>query len=491
VSLGGSRPPIAWRPMLAVLAIDSVLLTATLTQYGYHRDELYFRLLAAHPDWGYVDQAPFTPLLAKLGIAILGDNLWALRLPAMVFALGAVALTVATTRELGGGRAAQVLAATGASCVFIFIAGHVLLTASPDLVIWLLVLLFATRALQRENTRWWLAAGVAVGVGMYNKELVAILALSVAAGLLLAGPRWHLRNGWLWAGVATALLIGFPNVIYQATHGWPEAAMASALAEHKGHDDRVFFIPFQLVLIGLTVTPIWIAGLVRILRDVRFERVRALGWAYLVACALVLWTGGQPYYTFGLLAFLYAAGCVITAEWAKARAGRWAAAIGAVAVSGVTAVIVAVPILPIQSVRGPIAYVNQTARDSIGWPAYVSEVAEVYHGLPPVQRARTVIVTDNYGEAGALARFGSSYGLPAVYSGQNQLYLYGPPPVSATSVITIGLDHADRHFVHCVVVAHLDDRVGVTNEEQGRSITVCRGPVEPWSRLWPQFQHYD
>jgi hypothetical protein len=39
--------------------------------------------------------------------------------------------------------------------------GHVLITASLDLVVWPLVCLFVIRALMRAEPRWWLAAGAA------------------------------------------------------------------------------------------------------------------------------------------------------------------------------------------------------------------------------------------------------------------------------------------------------------------------------------------
>ena len=87
-----------------MLAVDAAFLAATASSYGYDRDEPHFRVLAAHPAWGYVDQAPLTPMMARLGIARFGDNLAAPRIPVMVCALAAAALTAVMARELGEGR---------------------------------------------------------------------------------------------------------------------------------------------------------------------------------------------------------------------------------------------------------------------------------------------------------------------------------------------------------------------------------------------------
>ena len=78
-----------------------MLLTATSQWYGYHRDELYFLML--RPAWGYVDQPPLTPLIARLfhGIA---EEPWALRIPATICAAVALFVLVQLTREFGGGR---------------------------------------------------------------------------------------------------------------------------------------------------------------------------------------------------------------------------------------------------------------------------------------------------------------------------------------------------------------------------------------------------
>jgi hypothetical protein len=491
-------PRLARLPLAAVSLGVVALLVATINRYGYHRDELYFRLLADHPAWGYVDQPPLTPMLAKVSIAIFGDHLWSIRIVPILCAVAIVLLAALLARELGprerserqglgGDTWAQVLAAAGTCSTLVLVAGHLLFTGSVDLVAWLLVILFALRALLRGEPRWWLAAGLAVGLGLYNKQLIVLLLVGLGAGLLIGGPRRTLLSPWLWAGVGIALVVGAPNLVYQLANDWPQAKMAAALSENKGGEARTLFVPMQLVLLGPLLVPVWVAGWVHLFRT---PAARAFAWTYPVVCVVVLATGGQPYYPFALLILLYAAGCVVASRWAASR-GRRVLLSAAVAVSVAVSVVLALPVWPLRSLPAPIAALNPADRDSVGWPAYVRQVADAYHALPDVDRAVAVLVAGNYGEVGALARYGPAYDLPTVYSGQNELYRFGPPPDSATVVVLVGLSRVTNLFGSCTTVARLDNGVGVSNEEQGRPVLVCRNPHRPWHEMWPGFQHYD
>jgi len=490
----GQLPRFAAGPVAVVTGLCVALLLATAGGYGYHRDELYFRILGRHLAWGYVDEPPLTPLLGRAATALFGDNLVALRLPAILCAAAALVVAALIVRELGGGTAAQVLATAGLATTAVAILGHILATANLDLVVWLLVILFACRALLRDRPRWWLAAGLAAGLGLYNKQLVTLLLIGLAVGLLISGPRRALRSPWLWAGVAIAVVVGAPNVVYQITHGWPQLEMSAAIARNKGQDDRITFVPLQLALLGPPTAAIWIIGLVRVFRDAAWRPVRALAWAYLVASALTLITGGQPYYPIGLLVFLYAAGAVVVARWAGRRRARWVWPIAGVTLSAATTLVVGLPLIPVTSLGSTgVPAASSVVGDQVGWPVYVRQVADVFAGLPAADRERAVLLTANYGEAGALDKYGPRYHLPAVYSGHNELYNFGPPPDSASVAVVVGLDPSRLNavFTTCATMGELDNGVGVDNEEQGVAILVCRGPREPWRALWPLLQHYD
>jgi len=119
-------PRFAAGPVVAVTGLCVALLVVTAGQYGYHRDELYFRMLGRHPAWGYVDEPPLTPLLARVSTALFGDNLVALRLPAIVGAAATLVVAALIVRELGGGTGAQVLATAGLATTIAVLVGHTL-----------------------------------------------------------------------------------------------------------------------------------------------------------------------------------------------------------------------------------------------------------------------------------------------------------------------------------------------------------------------------
>lgn len=485
---------MAWLPVGAALATAAVALGATATRYGYHRDELYFRML--EPAWGYVDQPPLTPLLARAATGLFGDSVWALRVPAIACLLGAVLLAVLTTRELGGARGAQTLCAWGlALSALPLVFGHTLLTASVDLVVWAGVLLFATRALLRDEPRWWLAVGALVGASLYNKQLIVLLLIGLAAGLLAVGPRQVFTSVWLWAGAAVALVVAAPNLIYQATHDWPQLTMAQALSERGGGEARALLLPMQFVLLGVPLVPIWIAGLVALLRRPAWRPVRAFAVAYPIVLLVTLATAGQLYYPLGLVALLFAAGAVPTVDWvSRSLRGRRALVVGAVALNSVLSAIVSLPLIPVDGLGDtPVPGINQVARDTVGWPVYVQTLADVYASLPAEDQARTVLLTSNYGEAGALHRYGPAYGLPDVYSGHNELWFAGPPPESATVVVAWvqGLRWLRPLFAECEQHAVMENGLGVENEEQESVVAVCREPIGGWAAVWPRVQHYD
>jgi Dolichyl-phosphate-mannose-protein mannosyltransferase len=477
------------RTVALIAGAVTVTLVAFASGYGYHRDELYFVAAGDHLAWGYADQGPMVPLIARAMTELAPDSLTVLRVPSAVAAGVTALLTGLLARELGGGRRAEVIAAaTAAVGVIVLFTGHLLSTSTFDLLAWTAVTWLAVRAVRTGEDRLWLAAGLVLGLGLLNKPLPAFLALGMLAGVAIAGPRQLLRNPYVWSGAAIALAIWSPWLIWQADHGLPQIDVSREIAGGRSTSSEPWWliVPFQFLLVSPILAPVWIAGLVRLLRDPAVRRFRFLAWTWIVLAVVFMAAGGKPYYLAGLLPALIGAGAVWVNGWLER--GRTVlhqgVLVGAVAVSGVIGAIISLPVLPADSADAVIA-VNEDVGETIGWPEFARTVADVHRELPGGRRA--VILTGNYGEAGAIDRYGPALGLPPAYSGHNAYAEWGPPPDGSRPVIAIGLHPAElmARLRDCTVAARIENDADVDNEEQGRQVMVCREPRRPWSQEWP------
>lgn len=468
--------PLA-RGVWVTAAVVAAVLVGLASRYGWERDELYFAALP--PRWGYVDQPPLVPVV----VHALAPALVLVRAVAAACAAASVVVLALLVRELGGDHRAQVFAAVayaGSTACLDF--GHVLLTSTPDLVVWPLVCLLVVRAELRDRPRLWLLAGLVAGLGSYVKLLVAVLLVGIVVGLLVAGPRDRLRSRYVWGGGLVALVVASPNVAYQLTHGLPEVRMGAALSEHNAGDVRWFMWVFLVLVLGPPLVWVWGRGLVALWRREDWRPVRFLVPAFALVVLFTFVSGTQPHYPTYLLMVLLAAGAATGARLA------WPWLLLNTAVSAV----ISLPLLPL-SVLGhtPVPDINLLAADQVGWPAYVTQVERVYRTLPPDERAGAVVLTSNYGEAGALVVLGT--GLPHVYSDHNALADLGPPPGEPGTVVVVGaqLPAVREHFTSCRVQGRLDNGRDVDNEEQGLPVAVCRQPTSSWRRIWEALRHLD
>ncbi len=480
-------------PLLAISAVVVATLIAFAGSYGYHRDELYFLAAGENLSFGYPDQGPLTPVIAALMNAIAPGSLTVLRIPAALATGATVLLAGMTARELGGNGRAQILGSAIAAVASVFlVTGHLLSTTTFDLLAWTLVCLLVARLLRGADPRWWLAVGAVFGVALLNKPLIAVLAVALLAGILAVGPRGALRSGWLWLGALIAIALWTPWLVWQAGEGWPQLEVADSIAGGGSisSESRWAFLPFQLLLVSPVLAPVWIAGLLALLRRPSLRPFRPFAVCWVLLAAGFLLTAGKPYYLAGMFAVLIAAGAIETERWlrhGRARVRRWALGL-AIALSAVVSAVIALPVLPAGS-TGPVLAANEDVGETIGWPEFVGTVAGVSQTVP-AGSPDPVIVTWNYGQAGAIDRFGPALGLPGVFSGHNGYWQWGPPPSGSGPVLAVGFPRMqlERRFSGCRPAGRVDTPEGVDNEEDGTLLALCAGPAEPWDRLWPRLK---
>lgn len=488
-------PVLTW----VIAAAMATLLLALASAYGFHRDELYFIVAGRHPDFGYVDQPPLTPLLSAGVAGLLGVTPLAVRLVPALTAAVVVVLAADMARCLGASRSGQVLAALVLAISGWLAAGHLDETATYDVLFWtiafwLLIPLLDGGGEDVRDRRWcWLALGLVVGIALENKTLAIALPATVGASLLLL-RRWDvLGSRWPWLAALLATVIWTPNVLWQTTHGFTQIQMAQHIAsEQGGLDGRLNALEQLLALAGPLLFPVAVAGVIWLLRSSHSRPWRPLGLAAVLQIGLMLAVGGKSYYSAGLLPLSIAAGSIPLSGWLRGGRPILRRTLFGLpaALSGLIAALLLLPIVPVTALHvTPIPAIYAESVAQVGWPELVAQVAQVANALPSAERSSAVIVTRTYGEYSALALLGSH--LPPVFSGHNSTYEWGRPVDGARPVILVAFspDDAAASFEGCHVAATIDNGYGLQTEEQGAAILVCTGPRRPWAQLWPDLRH--
>lgn len=481
-------PRVAWRPVLLLAGVVAVVHLAVATRYGWHRDEFYYVLTGRHLAWGYVDQPPLTPVLARLAAALPGGVL-PLRVLAIAAEAGCVLLAAKLAAELGGRRRAQLISAAAVAACPAFVGAAALFgTTVTDQVLWLAVMVATARALRLGTIRAWLLAGVLAGVGLENKDTIAALLIGIALGLIIT-RRAVLRTPGPWLAGVLALLITLPNILWNASYGWPwpDVQMTQLLAGRQG--SALIQVPELLILLaGPPMIVLWVFGV----RQLCTEAGRPHRWLLVVAITavgLIAVTAGKNYYAAPALPGLFAAGAV-RVEAANTRDGRrqWPIAISCTAVC---AVLIGLPVLPPKIENSIAASAGSSAMETYGWTDYVHQIVSVADRYP----ADTEIFTSNYGEAGALTMLGPSEGLHnPVGSGHNAYGYWGPPSGSDATVLCVGEftpAYLHRFWSQVTKIAPLTLPDGLANEEtqKGAAIYRCQQPHGTWAQLWPGLKH--
>jgi len=509
------RPQLAAGTLAAFVAVKLAAHVATLlgTPYGFHRDEFLYFAMGEHLRLWRMDFPPAIALVARASRALFGDSLLATHLAPALAGAAILALAVLIARELGGGRFAQGLAALAVLASPLFLRVSALFQPVVlDQLWWTLGFFALVRLARTGEPRWWLALGVAGGLGLLTKFSVAVFAAGVLAALLVAPERRALATRWPWLGALLALVIGSPSLVGQLRLGWPVVDYTRELqGTQLTHVSGLDFFTGQLLL-GPAVL-LALGGLAYLLAARETRAFRVVGWACLVPVAILALLHGKPYYAGPVYPTLFAAGATSIELWRPAVPARWmeaatyalrGAAVVLLVAFGVVTLPFGLPILPpaemaryaramgvtsaVTTNRGEVAELPQDYADMLGWEERVDAVARVWNGLPRGDRERAVLIADNYGDAGALDFFGRRRGMPPTVSAAGSYWYFGPGTKRGDVVVVVGDEpqELERFFASCSLADRVTTSPYVVSEERDVPIVVCRGARRALQEVWPE-----
>jgi 4-amino-4-deoxy-L-arabinose transferase-like glycosyltransferase len=222
-------------------------------------DELYYWCWSRQLQWSYYDHPPLTAYLIRASTALLGDSLFAVRLPACV----ATAVVLGTLVHLT--RPRRILGWVALTPAFTF--GAVLITPdTPLLLCWSLYLVWLVAVHERladgtVSGWYWMIGGVLLGLGVLGKYTMGLAGIAGSLSSLLAGPwrRWlpgYVLHGALAVALAAPPILvhnyryDFAPLLYQWEHAMarPDPGVR-AFAEFSFIQILLFgTVPFGLVI---------------------------------------------------------------------------------------------------------------------------------------------------------------------------------------------------------------------------------------------------
>jgi len=499
--------------LLAAIAAAFVAMQVAVTAlgpYGYFIDEFYYIACARRPALGYVDHPPLAPLVLSIVRLLFGESLLAIRFPA--FLLGALVVWAAgrLAIEFGGGRwAAAAAAITVALAPGVLAMSGFFSVNVFEVVAWVCCTWAFVRLVKTGDPRWWIAIGLAAGLGFESKHTTSTLLLALGVGIVATPARRLLLNRWALLGALVAAALALPNVLWQMANGFPslEFYRQAALVKNLPSPPLDTLLD-QLRFMGLLTSPVWMAGLVFVSITRDGSRYRAVAIAYVILLVLlILSKQSRPDRLLGIYPVLIAAGFVWLERFLRSPAARAVVLVAVIAgcLPGMPIVIGVLPPAPLARYTAWLGIstsgergkrpppIPQLLADRTGWEDFVAQVARIYEQLPAEDKVHTLIYAPSYGQAGAVDVLGRQYGLPRAISGQNNYYHWSEREgVNSDVLIAVGARRADLELLFRDV--RLVDTTSCVYCMQWRNqmpIYLARGQVAPLSGLWYKARHYE
>ena len=488
------------------------ILTSAWSSYGYFIDELYYIACSKRLAFGYVDHPPLSIFLLASSRWFLGDSLPAVRFLSSLGIAGTVFMTGVIVRQLGGSRIALVIAALAVIAMPVYqLMGSFYSMNAFEPLIWAIVVFLVIRMIQSEDARCWLWIGLMMGIGLEMKHTIVLYFASLIAGILLTPSRRLLFNRWFFVGMTISFLLILPNLVWQALNGFPSLEFyRNAMANKNIPTAPAMVVLNQILFANPFSLPLWIGGLGFFFFSGGGKKYRSFGWAYLFLLLVMIINGSsRPDRIAAMYTVLFAGGAAAIASIRAAsfRMPAIASIIVMLIVGGMIALPIFTPLLSPSSTRSYISSLGlsldmeqgkrneplpQWLADRLGWRELASDVSGVYHGLPSQEQMNTVIVSTNYGEAGALEYYGPEYGLPHVFATHNSYHSWGSPPDSIHTFIAVFVDRRDlQKMFDSVVEAKVHVCPDCTRQQRVIPIYVARGPHFTFSKEWPRFAIYN
>jgi 4-amino-4-deoxy-L-arabinose transferase-like glycosyltransferase len=262
-----SDPTIRWFWLLVGAHVAAWTLLPTLAQPNAPLDIVEMLFFGREWQWGYFKHPPLPSWLAELAYQLSGGHVWGVYLVAQL----SVALCFWSVWRLGRELLPPRVALLGALLLEASWNYNFASTEFNNNVglypFWTLAILMAYWALTDGRHRFWIGAGVALGLALLAKYTAVVLVGAMVLFLLLEpAARVHWRRPGPYLTMLAASAVFLPHVLWAASQGFPAIRFALDRTQGAGHLVDHLRYPLSFAgeqLLSLLPTAIVLAAVVR------------------------------------------------------------------------------------------------------------------------------------------------------------------------------------------------------------------------------------
>jgi hypothetical protein len=411
--------------ILAKFALQYILISPV---YELQRDEFLHLDQAHHLAWGYISVPPVTSWISSI-ILILGNSLFWIRFFPALF--GALTLLVVwkAIEELKGNTFALVLGATAVLLSALLRLNALYQPNSLDALCWTTFCFVVLKYANSENSKWFYYGMVVLAFGFLNKYNIVFLLVGLFPALLLTKPSVF-KNKHFYLSILLFLLLILPNLIWQYNNHFPVYHHMQQLAKTQLVNvnrwdflkDQLFFFIGSLFVI--------LAALFALLFYPPFKKYRFFFYTLVFTLLIFTYLKAKSYYSMGLYPIYLAFGAVYLETLLKPNFKKHLQPVAVL-----IPVLFFIPMYKIMFPNKSPQYIKnhsdvykkygllrwedgkdhalpQDYADMVGWKELAHKTDSIYATLPPQEP--TLILCDNYGQAGAINYYTKNKNIAAV-----------------------------------------------------------------------------
>lgn len=387
------------------------------SEYDLQRDEYLHLDQANHLAWGYLSVPPFTSWTSYI-IQLLGNSIfWIKFFPALYGAL-TIYIVWKAIEELNGSLFALIL---GATCVLFSALMRLNTLYQPnsfDVLSWTVLYFILLKYIKSDDSKWLYIGATVFAIGFLNKYNIIFLLIGLVPSLLITEHRKVFLKPTLYFAILVGIVLILPNLIWQYGNNFPVLHHLKELTETQlVNVNRFDFLKNQLLFFIGSLIVIF-ASFYALLFFKPFYKYRLFFSSILFTLIAFIYFKAKDYYAIGIYPIYISFGSVYIADILK---DGWRKYLQPVAIA--VPLLLFIPIFNVAFPNKSPEYIVQHSEkykklgllrwedgkdhllpqdfaDMLGWKELAQKVDSIYLRLP--NKNNTLILCDNYGQAGAI-----------------------------------------------------------------------------------------